>query len=253
MTSYERFSDYVGDICSSNNLSDFKSNPNFTYMLEHVSKKSGGEYLQCILHRTSIPKDMIIEFCNLNDSVGSPMKEHYDKLDTSVSPSSLRYIYQSHLILTHIKNSGISDTNAIEVGGGYGGLCLALHFFANIYGVRFRSYTICDLTNIIRLQGVYLKTIAPTLNIEFADANTYGENIHYEDMFLISNYCFSEISKEHRDLYQQKLFPNVTHGFIAWNHIPIYDFGFTLHVEPEIPNSREYIENNPIDNAYVYF
>jgi hypothetical protein len=103
------------------------------------------------------------------------------------------------------------------------------------------------LPNVICLQKLYLNTISPSLPAEFIDATDYGENIKCIDLFLISNYCFSEISKDKQDSYIQKLFPKVSHGFICWNMIPVYDFGFYTHVEPEIPNTA-----GPM-NKYVYF
>ncbi len=73
------------------------------------------------------------------------------KLDsTAVLMISLGYIYHSHLILTHLKTC-ILDT-IVEVGGGYDGLCLALHLFAAKYNVNIKSYTIVDLPSISKLQ-----------------------------------------------------------------------------------------------------
>ena len=86
-----------------------------------------------------------------------------------------------------------------------------------------------------------------TLNIEFIDASSFGSNIECNNMFLISNYCFSEISKENQNSYRQILFPKIKHGFIAWNMIPVYDFGFHTNIESEIPNTGGHM------NKYVYF
>jgi len=243
---YERYSTYVNSISNANHLSGFKSNPDYTYMLEHVSTEQGEEYLTCILSRTSITNDEIVEFCRLNDSFGNPNTVRYDRLSISLSPSTLRYMYHAHLILSHMKNIGNVNPDIIEVGGGYGGLCLSLHFFAPKYGVDIKSYTLCDLTPIIRLQEIYLTRVNSSLKIEFVDANTFGATITCVNMFLVSNYCFSEISKEIQESYRQLLFPKVAHGFMAWNNIPVYDFGFTTQIEAEIPKT------GPM-NKYVYF
>lgn len=244
---YETYSNYTKTICDENNFTDFKCNPSYTYMLEHVNETQGQEYLNCILTLTSITKDEIEKFCVLNDSIGNPNKVKYADFIT-VSPSSLRYIYHAHLILTHMKSIDQLNVDVIELGGGYGGLCLSIHHFAPKYGIHIKSYTICDLSNIIRLQKIYLNRVNPALNIEFVDASTFGKNIERKNMFLVSNYCFSEISKENRDSYQQILFPKITHGFMAWNSIPVYDFGFPAKVEDEIPNTGW---GGP--NKYVYF
>ena len=242
---YGNYSNYIGSMCDDNNLSGFKSNPMYTGILEHVSEDQGNKYLECILSTTSITNDEIIEFCTLNDSVGDPTRKKYN--DIFVSPTSLRYIFHAHLILTHMKTIGHIKEDIIEVGGGYGGLCLSLYHFAPKYGVHINSYRICDLSNIIRLQKIYLNKVNPELHVEFVDASSYGENIECENMFLISNYCFSEISKKNQDSYQQKLFMKVSHGFMAWNHIPVYNFGFTNHIESEFPNTGGHM------NKYVYF
>jgi putative sugar O-methyltransferase len=241
---YNQYSDYVKVICDTNNLSNFKSNPNYTYMLEHVNTQQGNLYLNCILYSTNISVSEIENFCMLNDKIGNPIKVKYDNLSISVSPTSLRYILHAHLILSHMKRT--NSENVIELGGGYGGLCFALHNFSNKYGVNINSYTICDLPNIICLQNKYLNIVTPNLNVNFAESTNFGEDIKYEQAFLISNYCFSEISNEYQQMYINKMFKKIKHGFMAWNNIPIYDFGFKLNVEPEIP------ETGP-RNKYVYF
>jgi hypothetical protein len=251
---YDIYVEYVGYICSVKKLGGFKSNPKYTYMLEHVSKGHGQAYLECIINNTNITIAEIVEFCAINDANGDPNKVKYNEFPetVSISPSSLRYIYHTHLILSHMISIGGSVDAAamdiVEVGGGYGGLCLAVHHFAPKYGVRINSYTICDLTNINRLQQLYLNHVNPYIKVEFVDAATYGANIPRDNMFLISNYCFSEIWESHQALYRQKLLPKISHGFLAWNGIPVYDLGFGhLRVEPEIPHTGGKF------NKYVYF
>ena len=246
---YNRYSTYVENICNTQDLSNFKNNSNYTYMLEHVQKDQGESYLQLILSNTNINEQEIIDFCSKNDALGNTTRQLYNinSSTISVSPTSLRYIYQAHLILTHIKTINKPNTDIVEVGGGYGGLCLAIHHFAPKYEVIINSYRICDLTFIICLQQLYLNSVEPSLQVEFVDAIQHGENINCNDLFLISNYCFSEISEENQKCYMQKLFPKVSHGFIAWNHIPVYDFGFRAIVEPEVPCT-----GGPL-NKYVYF
>ena len=47
-------------------------------------------------------------------------------------------------------------------------------------------------------------------------------------------------------MYIKTLFPKVQHGFMAWNMIPIYDFGFKYTIEDEYPKTGDF-------NKYVYF
>jgi putative sugar O-methyltransferase len=251
MTSYEVYSDYVGSICSTKSIDKFKSDPRYTHMLEHVSKPQGEVYLECISQKSPIAREEVINFCAINDANGSPKKEEFHKYipNVAVSPSSLRYIYHAHMILSHMKGFGTNEPkDIVEIGGGYGGLCLAVHYFAPKYGIKINSYTICDLTNIICLQELYLNKVDPNIKVNFVDAATYGANIPHDKMFLISNYCFSEISMEHQTKYREHLFPKVSHGFFAWNCIPIYDMGIQIiHVETEVPNTGGAF------NKYVWF
>lgn len=241
---YSSYEDTIGDICRTGDLANFKMSNKYREILEHVTPEIGNQYLECIRSRTSIHDADISAYCSINDAVGSSIKTRYGEL--YVSPSSLRYIFHAHLIFTHIKSLNISSTNITEVGGGYGGLCLALHYFANVYGVSINSYTIIDLPNPLKLQRLYLSKVSASLKVNFVDSSTYGEQIGNRDLYLISNYCFSEISSENQKQYIQKLFPKVSHGFMAWNFIPVYNFKPDMKIEVEYPLTGK-------DNKYIYF
>ena len=45
---YNQYTDYVYSICKTRDLSSFKTNPNYTWVLEHVNKKQGNEYIYYI-------------------------------------------------------------------------------------------------------------------------------------------------------------------------------------------------------------
>jgi hypothetical protein len=93
---------------------------------------------------------------------------------------------------------------------------------------------------------MYISKVNSSISVEYIDAATFGSDIKDTNLFLVSTYCFSEIPLELQDSYIKTLFPKVSHGFIAWNMIPLYDFGFTLKVEDEIPSTFP-------NNKYLYF
>jgi len=243
MVDYGTYANYVESICQSGDLSSFKSHPNYTYMLEHVSKNQGDEYLHCIKTSTNINDNEIKNFCNINDSIGNPLKSDFQVV--TASPSSLRYIFHSHLILKHLSSLNLPSIDIVEVGGGYGGLCLAINHFSEKYGLKINSYTIVDLPSISKLQTLYLNSVS-NLKVDVVDATTFGEGISKQNMFLVSNYCFSEISTEFQKKYIDTLFPKISHGFMAWNMIPTYYFGFEIKEEIEYPKTGNF-------NRYVYF
>ena len=247
MADYSRYERYVDSILSRNDLSMFKSHPDYTYMLEHVSFEQGKLYKSYIEQDTTLTAEDIRQFCSLNDCTGSPTYMRFEG-DLVCSPTSLRYIWQAYIILTYFKRlTGEEPIDIVEVGGGYGGLCLAIHTFAPHLQVTIRSYTIIDLDAPNRLQERYLARFPMTFPVSFVRADTYGAHITGTNNYFISNYCFSEIDQFHQANYIKTLFPKIVHGFIAWNNIPIYDFGFPLKDTDEVPNT-----GGPF-NRFVYF
>lgn len=241
---YHTYYSFVESLLVSKDLSFFKSAPEYRGMLEHVDSEIGQQYLNHI-EAAGISMDMVKDFCSLNDSVGGPHKHGYSIGE--ISPSSLRYILHAHLILRHFKEkSGGEPIDIVEVGGGYGGLALAISFFARTYDVKIRSYTIIDLPSITEFQKLYLERFPIPFPVNFFPSTTFGSHIEQDGLYLISNYCFSELSEGLRNRYQDALFPKVAHGFMTWNHIPLYDFGKACTSEEEYPKTGGY-------NLYVRF
>lgn len=233
MCDYTDFTSYVESVCNSNDLSNFKSHPHFVAMLEHVSEPLGKQYLDYIQTITKIETSDIISYCAMNDKLGNPNKNEYGF--GLVSPTSLRYMLHAHLILTHLHSLQLPLIDIVEVGGGYGGLCFAVYYLSKKYNININSYTIIDLTSILNLQKKYISTLDCDMNIHFENADMFGKNIKKSNMFLISNYCFSETHDYIQKNYIKHLFPKVSHGFMAWNHIPTYFFGFQFREEKEFP------------------
>jgi hypothetical protein len=243
---YQKYTDYVDSVIKSGDISNFKTHPDYMYMLEHCAESIGKDCFRELLNKTKIVLKDIVEFCNLNDSIG---RDSYNKL--YLTPSSLRYIYQAHLILSHFKRiSQNNEISIVEIGGGYGGLFLAINYFNKYYDVRIKEYNIIDLPRITELQSLYLSKFITEIPIKFHSSDTYGSDIEKKTpLYLISNYCFSEIGSSHREKYIDVLFKKLDHGFITWNKIPIYDFGFKATVLPEFPYSSGVLGRN----FYVYF
>lgn len=246
VTIYTTYNDFVKNVVMLKDLSYFKSHPSYTYMLEHVSYSFGKDYISLIKSEFNIDTKKIQNFCKLNDRIGSPNKYYFEDISMYTSPTSLRYIYHALLILKHINET--KNTNIVELGCGYGGLCLAINFFNTN---RIDSYTCIDLPDIIELQKLYLSNFDISFPINFISSETYGENIQNDNVFLISNYCFSEISSYNQKKYIDILFPKITHGFITWNNIPLYNFGKELiKVETERPVTGS---TNGNSNLFVFF
>jgi hypothetical protein len=199
----------------------FKSNHNYCSILEHVSYDFGLQYLNLIKFEfTNIKYENISEFINLNDKYGSPKTFNYSFMNNNIdcSPTSLRYIYHSLIILKHYKNT--SCENMVEVGCGYGGLCLAINYFSKLLDIKINDYNLIDLPEPCNLISSYLKLHENNIhvNIKIHSSKTYGENVNSNNLFFISNYCYTEIDKEHNFMYSTKLLPKTTNGFITWQN-----------------------------------
>jgi len=242
---YRTYQNAISSCLNQDNMGNFKSNPSYTEILEHVSHQDGVNYYNLIKSEFSLSDDVILNFCTLNDSIGTPTKYAIPGLNERVSPTSLRYVYHACLILDYIRSLKLVRVNIVEVGAGYGGLALCMNYF-NTNNV-IESYSCVDLPEAGRLQATYLSKFSVNFPLKFVDSSTYGSTVEGENLFLISNYCFSEISPQHRNGYSVTLIPKIKHGFMAWNFINVYDFGKTLtHVEDERPQTGN-------TNKFVYF
>lgn len=234
------------------NLSDMNFKKNFHYngVLEHVNENIGYDYLNII--KTKF-KNMYNEYeslfkkiCFFNDIYGKPIKCNFNNF-IECSPTNLRYLLHSLLILEFIKKTNINNIDFIEIGGGYGGLCFFIYKIAHIFGIKINSYTIFDLPDIINLQERYLNALN-IKNIKYYTLDNF--QIINNNNFLISCYGFSELSTDIQNEYINKLInPYIKYGFISWNSIPVYKFisNSIIHVEDEYPNSGDNL------NKYVRF
>ena len=195
--------------------SRFRRHLAYVDMLEHVSVHLGTAYAALI--KQEFPHVDVTGYVALNDAVGDPQKARIGGMECA--PTSLRYAYQALKILTHFRSGSI-----VEVGCGYGGLFLAIDYFAKLMGKTIDKYNIVDLPEAGRLIGKYLGCHKISVPYVIHDAGLYGSTVEdAADLFLISNYCFTEIHESHRVQYAAKLLSRVNHGFITWqtNSVPL--------------------------------
>lgn len=230
------YSDYLSAVSTvTSKDSPFKSDPQYIGVLEHVSPEFGREYYALLQREYAMSPETIAGFCRINDSFGHPRTYTIDDLPEPVSPTSLRYLYHAARILRYAKGA----KTFVEVGGGYGGLYLAMTYLSP---VPIESYHLVDLDPVLRLQKLVLATYT---NVVYHSASTFGKDVP-DGCFFISNYCFSEIAKDLRDAYAETLIRRCSLGFLAWNTIPPYSFGRPIMIEVERPLTFA-------GNYYVYF
>ena len=242
------YDNYVNCINYNLNLSpdkwEFKSNSNYTGILEHVCEDQGTQYLNKI--RTiyssfyNSKKEFLTNLCYKNDAFGQTVKYTFDDF-AHCSPTNLRYIYQTLLVLDYVKKEMLNNLNIIEIGGGYGGLAFYIKNIAPVFGVKVSSYTIFDLPAPTQLQKKYLE--AHGMDIQAAVLDSFDPAQLHKNSFLISNYAFSEIEMDLQKQYTEKVLnPYVSHGFLAWNMIQIYEFiqDKSISFRREVPLTGQY-------------
>lgn len=220
----------------------FKADPRYRAILEHVSYEHGMQYLQNIIkdyddifHENL---NAIVDLAKTNDRYGHTLKNKFPHFD-NISPSNLRYIYHSFVILDMMKQKDINNVDIIEIGGGYGGLCFYLHNLCGLFDINISTYRIYDIPNALDLIKKYVGHFG--IEINTADPKSGS--------FLISNYCFSELDDNLRSYYAENVIkPYISYGFMAWNAINVYDefCDCSLEITPEKANGGVH------QNRFVY-
>ena len=261
------YSDYILSLkdINNNNIknSNFKSNYRYNAILEHVSYNQGNEYLNLIENEFSeITIENMKNYLKLNDAYGQPKCEKFTANNGEIlicSATSLRYIYHALLILKHLKEVNLKSI--VEVGCGYGGLYLAICYFSDILNIEIDNYYFIDFPEVNNLIDNYIKinetSLNKKINYYLHNCFEYGDSIKEDnELFLISNYCFTEISQEHRNNYINKLFNKVKNGFIIWQTCFDLDIKHLETINKDIKcltkeKPQTASENQP--NYFVYF
>jgi hypothetical protein len=237
---YSKWENTCNNIVS-NEQTNWKSLDGVTYMLEHLPHFHAITYLDNLL-KDNFPVDDIKHLVSLNDKYGGATLHNF-KSDIVSSTSSIRYVRHALDICNHIKSKNIGEPlRIIEVGGGYGGLCLILNEYAKMHNVNIAEYHIYDIPHVQSLQKYYLKNFPDVYSkVTWKDCTTFGADIQSDmNNFIISNYCISEIPEEYRNNYLQNIIPKVAGGYMAWNYISTACLPENRIEEDENPKTGEH-------------
>ena len=205
-------------------FNSFRSNSFYNEILEHVSYEQGMEYLQnipCLDHFEEFKK---------NDLYGGPRVYAYPEIG-NISPTTLRYIK----ILYDIekKFGSLKNYRLCEIGVGYGGQCrLCCQYF------DISEYVLLDLPPVLDLAKRYLSLFPIKTALKFTTLNESPGNQEFD--LLISNYAFSEISRDIQQVYMEKIIRKARCGYIIYNEISSrLNFYSKDEILSAIPNSIE--------------
>lgn len=206
----DRFSGYLA-ICKfaaerDDIFNEFKGLSDYRRILEHATKAQGQMYLNII---KSEGRDLLPYFQKFseNDKIGNPRKYKYDVGE--FSPTTLRYIK----VLTDLKNifGNVNNFDIAEIGVGYGGQCkIIMDSFIPA------TYIMIDLDVVLPLVRKYL-TRFNIRNIQYLPPNQIGNDRAFD--LVISNYAFSECTKNVQDAYINKILCRSKRGYLTCNYI----------------------------------
>lgn len=188
----------------------FRCLPEYAHACEFYD---GARFAEHILKNCSDCISLLSDFAKV-DRIGSPDLQDYPGLGF-FSGSTLRYIaFADHI---HKLFDLPSNARIVEIGGGFGGQCAVLSFYRG-----FGSYTILDLPQVNCLIEKVLDTLSIP-NARCADLTSYLTEDNVD--LLISNYDFSECSREAQLEYFDKVIKKADRGYITYNQISKPYFG----------------------------
>jgi hypothetical protein len=200
-------------------LASFKSAPAVRTVLDGCSKSQGQAYLDRLCEEfPDVSYAALKAYVQRNDSLGDP---NMCILLTAAnemlfcSPANMRYAYYACCVLRDCRARGCRTI--VEVGGGYGGLFLAVDSLKAALETEITDYRIVEIPAMCPLARRCIEwhadksTTAATVH----ESTTWGADVPDTD-YLVSLFCLTEISDTDRRNYFATLAARTKHGFILW-------------------------------------
>lgn len=211
----------------------FRRNAIYNAILEHVPKWQGQQYLEIIEKRGGFNNKKWNNFF-INDLYGYPRRYLYliNNKKIRISPTTIRYVKVLQDIQEIFGNQKFASV--AEIGIGYGGEGRIL-----ISSLNIEKYFFFDIPEVLELARKYLKKCKVENKSVFVDGTDICLTEGSYDL-VISNYAFSELTREVQEVYLDLVIKKSKRGYITWNRISRDNFGGysveeLLHV---LPNAR---------------
>jgi hypothetical protein len=187
-------------------FAEFRRDPAYTRILEHVTVPLGQAYLDLIARDSQIMS--ALDGFKRNDRYGNPRLHDYPAVGP-ISPSTLRYIKVLADLKTHF--GALDGYSICEIGIGYGGQCRIIHA-----GFRPAAYCLVDIDPALRLARRYLGNFHPEPGISYRTMDALA-GADYD--LVISNYAFTELARTVQDEYLSKVILRAKRGYITFNEV----------------------------------
>ena len=224
----------------------FRQNLDYKEVLEHVDYDTGKLYLDVIISRNQFDNNDFEKF-KKNDLYGGATLEDFENVG-KICPSTLRYIKVLSDLIIYFKT--LDNFRICEIGVGYGGQSRIIMSYFNI-----KDYTYVDLESPLSLTSKYMNKF-DDIDKNKLNFITMDELKNNKYDLIISNYAFSELTRNVQDIYTDKIIKNSSHGYITYNNFARFDnykldeykvkFSKDIKIYEEEPNT------NPLNKIIVW-
>lgn len=192
-------------------FADFKRDPAYVQILEHVTCEQGAHYLERALAVAPWLGDRLPEL-RRNDELGSPRVCDFGP-HGPFSPTTLRYV---KVLADLVGLFGPPDgMRVVEIGAGYGGQCFVVSTVSTP-----SSYVLVDLEPCLALQRSYLAALG--VQAEFMRSGDLPVDAEYD--LVVSNYAFSECTGQVQRHYLERVLARSKRGYLTVNWINPHGF-----------------------------
>lgn len=216
-------------LASEVSLLNFRADPDYQQILEHVPISLGQKYLDVITLEYNSNPELVFSGLTKLSEFGSPPVHHFSGIG-SVSPTILRYVkvaYELNKLFGDLSNLRIG-----EIGVGFGGQAAVLN---KLFGVK--DLVAFDLPEVLSLCEIFLSRTETNLAPRLVDGRK-PEPVEVD--LVVSNYAFSELVKDVQDAYLENVILKAKSGYITWNDLSSKNLdGYSLRqLVRKIPGSK---------------
>ena len=232
------------DAIDDDNFSNFKKDSRYRYILEGGTKETFDYFLNKI---KTLPNSDLF-FNNLavfrkNDLYGNPDLYVEDEIG-EFSLTTLKYAYNALEIIDFVKNS--SPKKIVEIGGGYGGLCIVLSGLLD-----FESYTLIDLPETCKLIDKYISNYE-NLNTKVKTLSCFDiDDFDFEgtDLTIAIN-SLSECNLDSQIKYFNNVISKSKYSYVIRNLYSQQCFDEHKKTINSLPDNFLYDDSNRVEETY---
>lgn len=210
-------------------LMNFRADPGYQQVLEHVSISLGQKYLNEIISEYNPQPFSVFALLSKLSVFGRPPVHDFSGIGP-VSPTILRYVkvaYEMNRLFGDLSQKRIG-----EIGVGFGGQVAVLEKMFDV-----KDFVAFDLPEVLQLFDIFLSRTDSRVTPRLVDGR---QPVPVEVDLVVSNYAFSELARNLQDAYLENVIVGAKSGYMIWNNLSSKNLdGYSLReIIRKIPGSR---------------